>query len=374
MCPAQAPGAAAPSEGAWLRMDYYEEFGVSPDASPDQIRQAHKRLARLLHPDRFQDPELRRLAECQMKRLNAIYAVLADPERRREYDQARGQRAAGAPPPLPPTDAPAFPSRRPNFVWILAAAACAFALYWAFRSAPARAPQPAVFAPFSPSRLDEPRPAAGNQESKAQKRRPPGAGAAGGAPAPAVTDGEAIDELRRALRQAEAQRDAALAQMAKMKQSASEPRRISEAPASTSEPEPPTLAAAAAPPAGPRLAGTWFYVPRSVDFASKDVYPPEYIDLTISEENGIVRGRYWARYRVPDRAISPEVFFRFQGEANESGLYSWTGRGGARGEVRLRLISDETLEVVWLASELGQQMGLGSGTAVLIRQKRAERY
>lgn len=352
-------------------MDYYEEFGVSPEASPEEIRQAHKRLAWLLHPDRLQDPELRRLAECQMKRLNAIYSVLADPERRREYDLARQQEIAGICPP-PPAAVPApSPSRRPNAIWALAAAICVLALYWTFANHPARKPQAATVVPAGAVPLEPPRTAAENQQSKApRRRRPPGAGARAGSQGPLVSEMQEADELRRALKQAEAERDAVRAQMARLRESLREIRGAGEV-----APPPPGASRASTPsPEGPRLTGTWFYIPQTVDFASKEVYPPEYIDLIISEENGIVRGRYWARYRVPDRAISPEVFFRFQGEANESGLYSWTGRGGAQGEIRLRLISDEKLEVVWLASELGQQMGLGSGTAVLIRQKPAGRY
>lgn len=360
-------------------MDYYEEFGLSPDASPEEIRQAHKRLAWLLHPDRLQDPELRRLAECQMKRLNAIYSVLADSERRREYDLSRQQEGAGISLPAPPVPAPP-PRRRPNAVWALAAAACLVALYWTFSGYSARGPQAVSVARAGPVQLEPPRPTAESREVNAQsRRRQSGAGARAGSRAAVVSERQEQDteELRRALRQAEAERDAILAQAARLRLSLKDIARAGEEAAPAGEgarPLPGASPARTLPPESPRLAGTWFYIPQTVDFASKDVYPPEYIDLTISEENGIVRGRYWARYRVPDRAISPEVFFRFQGEANESGVFSWTGRGGAHGEIRLRLISDETLEVVWLASELGQQMGLGSGTAVLIRQKRAERY
>ena len=71
-------------------MNFYEEFGLSPSASAEEIAQAHKRLARLLHPDQLQDEDLRRLAECQMKRLNAIYAVLSDPQQRLAYPLAVG--------------------------------------------------------------------------------------------------------------------------------------------------------------------------------------------------------------------------------------------------------------------------------------------
>jgi curved DNA-binding protein CbpA len=362
-------------------MNYYEEFGVPPTASPDEIRQSHKRLVRLFHPDRLQDdPEVCRLAECQMKRLNAMYSVLSDPERRREYDFSLKQEAAAVVVPHLPSPERSRPavSRGRNLVWGVAAAACLMALYGLFASYPGRPQRPAGPIPSSAPELEASRASPDARPLEPPRRsRTTSAGAresGQGKVAPAEQESE---DLRRALKQAEAQRDAALAQVAKLKQNLNENTSDTmAAPAPVADITPLDRASSASPAAAAtgRLVGTWFYVPQLIDFASKDMYPPEYIDLVVTEESGIVRGRYWARYRVADRAISPEVFFRFQGEANETGMYSWAGRGGARGEVRLRLISDETLQVAWLASELGQQMGLSSGTAVLIRQKRPERH
>src|SRR2546425_4548872 len=67
-------------------MNYYEELGLCASASSEQVRQAYLNLVRLLHPDQQQDENLRALAECQMKRLNQVYGVLSEPERRRRYD------------------------------------------------------------------------------------------------------------------------------------------------------------------------------------------------------------------------------------------------------------------------------------------------
>ncbi|MGA8027348.1 MAG: DnaJ domain-containing protein [Bryobacteraceae bacterium] len=67
-------------------MDYYEELGIDPSASEDQIHRAHRRLTKLLHPDQQTDESVKALAETQMRRVNAIVEILSDPERRREYD------------------------------------------------------------------------------------------------------------------------------------------------------------------------------------------------------------------------------------------------------------------------------------------------
>ena len=67
---------------------FYEELGVAPGASSEEIRDAFRALARLLHPDQQTDAPLKATAEKQMRKLNRIYAVLSDPERRRQYDEA----------------------------------------------------------------------------------------------------------------------------------------------------------------------------------------------------------------------------------------------------------------------------------------------
>jgi DnaJ-class molecular chaperone len=75
--------------------DYYDILGLEKDASQKQVRDAYRRLALLHHPDRNKDfPE----AADRMKEINESYAVLSDPQKRREYDalrQAYGSSAYG---------------------------------------------------------------------------------------------------------------------------------------------------------------------------------------------------------------------------------------------------------------------------------------
>ena len=76
---------------------HYQVLGVAAGASPEDIRRAHRQLARVLHPDRLSDSPTaeRALAERRMREVNAAWTALSDPRRRGEYDQmlANGSRA-----------------------------------------------------------------------------------------------------------------------------------------------------------------------------------------------------------------------------------------------------------------------------------------
>lgn len=60
---------------------------MTPEATPEEIHQAHRKLTKLLHPDQQTDETLRRLAEAQMRRLNSIVDVLCDTDSRKQYDK-----------------------------------------------------------------------------------------------------------------------------------------------------------------------------------------------------------------------------------------------------------------------------------------------
>lgn len=95
--------------------DYYEILQVSPNAEPEVIASAYRRLARKYHPDAYAGPD----ATERMRELNEAYEVLSDPARRAEYDRARGYerqeaRRAERETPPGPQGAPAEPARTPT--------------------------------------------------------------------------------------------------------------------------------------------------------------------------------------------------------------------------------------------------------------------
>ncbi|KPK00591.1 MAG: integrase [Desulfobacterales bacterium SG8_35] len=64
-------------------MDYYEVLGVKKDCSTQDIKKAYRKLAMKYHPDRNKgDKE----AEEKFKKISEAYAVLSDPEKRKQYD------------------------------------------------------------------------------------------------------------------------------------------------------------------------------------------------------------------------------------------------------------------------------------------------
>ncbi len=62
--------------------DYYEILGVSRNATQDEIKSAYRKLALQYHPDRNKSSD----AEAKFREMSEAYAVLADQEKRRQYD------------------------------------------------------------------------------------------------------------------------------------------------------------------------------------------------------------------------------------------------------------------------------------------------
>lgn len=343
---------------------YYEELGVPTTASQEEIREAYKQLARLLHPDTLQNPQQRKVAECQMRRLNAVYETLSHLEQRRTYDltlQPPGQLES-----LDPVEEPTgwrwvlLKLRGPDGAWIGAGVIVAAMLLYTLIDNSGHGRLPANPAPV----LAQDAKPLQQVKSEPERKKP-----------------EALDplvtQLRRRIEDLTAERDAALQRNAQLEGKIrdlarrQEPTLNAALPAGRPPPPAPDLGAyrnlPGPPPESPGIAGTWYFA-KTRSNAASDLYPPEYIEAIIHEENGALAGRYRARYVVSDRAISPEVSFQFRGKPGGAPTrIPWTGAGGAKGEVNLRLLTANSLEVAWVAHDLGSSLGLAYGTAVLIR-------
>jgi hypothetical protein len=379
-------------------MTYYEELGLESSASPEEIRRAYRKLAQLLHPDRHQDQTLRRICERQLARLNGIAEVLDDPRRRRSYDllleRQNGSRAA------PPARLERARKLISNlgleaWVWIAAAALGVLLMALLFRWNAVSA----VETPDRTARARElPKPEARDLPAAAHARAvpnkplaPPTTGRTGPrslSPLPPEVPDPSPPTTATPLPTLS---QAALPQLAPAVPTAplTPPPSRDEPPPPPPQPQsnqpqsnqsqpnqPPSNQSPSNQPQSNRppsnrpqsyFAGRWFF---SHDVSRRDraLYPPEMIELAITEDGAVLRGSYRGRYRVPDRPISPDVSFEFEGPAGKGQTVElgWTGSGGAEGRVRLTALTRVSMEVNWWATRLGS-LGLVSGTAVLIR-------
>ena len=344
-------------------MTFYEEFGITQRATEAEIRRAYKRLTLLLHPDQQQDPEMRSLAEGQMRRLNEMVAILTDPERRRAYDLSLRSNA------LIVRQMPPMPRGfwfRNNVGWILVGVA--FLVFVAS----------AIVIP----NLDPARPVANVQNQVTQPAHPESIGKA----PESVGSTERIHPAASVSISARSPSDRPPAND-KWRVSPDLPSPKAPAPAAAhSEVRPLPTPPEAAPPVPsvpaavsfpvpviknnpvekPTLVGRWVYTPDPSDSMDPKLFPAEYVEISIVLVEGRLRGSYRSHYKVPDRNLSPDANFTFSGPVNE-GLFAWRNDSGSKGEITLHLQSRDTLKAKWVATEMGPGLSLGAGNAVLYR-------
>jgi hypothetical protein len=342
-------------------MNFYEEFGVRNDASVEEIRQAYKTLARVLHPDSQLDEKLKAAAACQMKRLHDVLDIFVDPGKRRAYDESL---AAAAYPNAALHWAPhadAEPFVRPlgefewaqsvfrHWSWILMGCMILGSGFWYVT---ARLPPTPMSAESMPNRS----PHAALPDSISPVLRP--------------VERAAKHEIHRA-----PVAEAALPE---------EPGPGAAKPDSPGLPDVPLplpipvalsgLAPTAAPSVpsvrGSSFAGEWFYVP-AIEKPDPHLYPPVDIEFQLTEKDGLLDGQYRGTYKVPDTAVSQNVVFQVQGKSStgSSTSLAWTSSDGANGEIDLNLRQPNLMRVTWWTTRLGRRSGLSSGAATLFRQQ-----
>jgi len=69
--------------------DYYQILGVSREATADEIKKAYRKLAMKYHPDKAKGDK--KQAEEKFKQISEAYAVLSNPDKKKEYDEFGSQ-------------------------------------------------------------------------------------------------------------------------------------------------------------------------------------------------------------------------------------------------------------------------------------------
>lgn len=328
-------------------MNFYEELGISPSANSEEIKHAHRRLLRLLHPDLQSDPTIRHLAELQTLRANAMAETLLDAQSRREYDQRLCQN------PNPPNNA----SRSIHSPYLIALIGLPALLILILTIRPetqvtATPPNPVRNSPTTGTASRT-----GPTTSSASKRELPLPRLTLAQPAPQQTEEtlSASPGIETATLRNTAQN--------------TEPLNLRvqhDIDPTATEPPPEKQITQNSNP----LAGTWIYVPSPRDEKQDKLYRPEYIEMRIQQNRGQLLGTYQARYRVTDRALDPNVRFHFEGTTNEAQpTFDWTGANGSGGNVKLKPIGDNSVQVDWRVTQKSNSADLTSGTAVLTRMQ-----
>ena len=330
-------------------MTYYEELGIQPDASLEEIRQAYKALARLLHPDAQTDLKLRALAECQMKRLGEVVAILSNPQSRLRYD---AELAAGRPY-VVKLDWTALVTEPGwmrwvvrNWFWVLLGMVVFTVGVWYFTT---RAPAGVVEAQKAVS-------------AAAAWQAPPAL------PVARRTKPRAHD--RRPIVKIDPSPDLPPVQESLPAPPVVVPQ-IPGGPLVAAIPDAPQpIPQPGAPPSDSRFAANWLYVPPEKPTAVTGQYPATYVELVLQAEKGMLVGHYRSQYKIPDEAISSEVLLQVRGKpaTEKSATLQWTSTDGAKGKMELTLSAPNLLNVTWWSTAFGHSTALSSGTSVLVRQ------
>lgn len=334
-------------------LTHYDDLGLPSGASEEEIREAYLNLVRLLHPDMQNAPSLKRFADFQMKRVSRAYAVLSDRERRRRYDAELAHRG-GEP------DSPVALKRRAGrwraralitIGWLICAFAGVIGIGWYVSQQSVAShdfeqlPTAASAAPASP--VDTTRVAAAGPGTQ------PAIPAATGA-----SDRQADpDPVRAEIAAAKTERDRALERTIHQ---AKELDFLSSL----------ILAAPPRPPANAsRFSGVWVLARPKIEAVSS-AYSPESVDLIVSGQAGRIQGRYRALYPGMGATEPPMVRFSFEGTCNNDiANASWTSDDGSKGEIQLKLASDNALQLVWSVSDAANKTGPATGTVALVRKR-----
>jgi DnaJ-like protein len=400
-------------------MNYYEELGIKPDADEEEIRKAHRRLVRLMHPDQHRDPAMKQLAETQMRRLNSIVATILDAERRQEYDE---QLRASL------TARPEVQTAWRKVPWWIASTVGAVVLtvgavwFWADHLGSSFSSRPPVYItpensaaaqPAQPTPKGPVAPAAKppvESPAKAPEDAPPPPPTITATVVPSIPANDRWRGVSETPKKSAPESAPAVAAPPKAKtftlpvgtrtvlsksqeQSAPLPSPpgvgagtathdeltssgVTTLPVAIAPKPEAAYTSASIPPAAPHSAtgdpaeGEWVYSPKEPERHQAGFYPPAFISLKLSKNNRGLGGLYKARYEVTDnKPISPDVSFHLTAVDKASRKFIWEASNGSRGTLAIRSIDGRTMRLEWRTTVFTGGPALTSGIATLERRE-----
>lgn len=341
-------------------MTYYDELGVAPDASPEEIRKAFRGVSRMLHPDLQPEGVLRNLAEAQMKRLNEVVETLCHEDRRVAYDSALYASPLTALPLAGETLQTKMPLRALvaglTFGCLLMYCVSVFTRPEFEAAARAVDDGPVNDGPVMMTSPGAANTGIGTKSVKLQLA------AIGRRAAIPTFEQDRSSTLEHSA--SEAVPPPAIQSIQSI-QSIESIESIIAVPIAAPLPSV-NSAPFLAPPARP-LSGIWLHAIDPKDKPAQWAYTADYVELRLQEKNGEIVGTYRSRYRVPNRVFQPEVAFRFRGPAKDE-EFDWEGTGGTRGKIHIQLQGDNIMEASWKVADSGNVNGLAAGSATLVRR------
>jgi hypothetical protein len=320
-------------------LTHYDDLGLPASASGEEIREAYLNLVRLLHPDLSAEPSVKRFSENTLKRVSRAYAILSDPDRRRRYEaqlSASSDEEAKEPVGVRRSAGRSWARAWITFGWLICAFAGIVGIGW-YVSQQSDGPSSQVSAANPPA-------AATNT----------GAPSASTAPSDGADKAADLESMRSELEATKAAGDRTLEQtVLQAKELDFLTRRV----------------LAGRPPAGTSgFSGVWV-LPASKVAPIASAFTPESVDLILSAQQEGIQGRFRARYPSMGAPDPPMVRFYFEGKLQDAfANATWNSEDGSKGEIQVKLTSENTLQLVWSTTQAGKQTGPESGTLALVRK------
>lgn len=333
-------------------MTYYDELGLNPTASPDEIHRAFRRLTKLLHPDRQQEEATKALAEAQMRRAIHVFKVLSDPLQRSAYDASLSTQTDRIDVGVALSDA-----QSPLVTSAILAGIFMGCLLTYCAGRALQTPPRELMVTRSANSFASP-------QSVSKTQVPPKIVRESKVAAQRVPSGVAVQQEHSHNEASSIQASVPTAPVPIVPQSSEPPTDdvLSSVPGSL-----PILRSENLTKPRPLLSGIWLHSKDPKDKPAAWQYSAEYVELRLSEQFGEVVGTYRSRYRISDRALKPEIAFRFRGPVDAT-EFPWEQSGGARGVIRLQLQGEHQMEASWRVLQGSATSGLTAGSATLIKR------